>query len=265
MKRRWPVAEDVGNDLIRTLDDGVLTITLNRPDTGNAMTTPMRDQIGDWMIEASADPWVRVVVLTGAGEKGFCTGAELRSQRRDPPPKPEGAPERIVGDAARVIRTGWQRLVASIMDCEKPVIAGVNGTAAGGGMHLALACDLVIMAEEAKLISVFVRRGIAPDAGGAYILTRLVGLSKAKEIFFFGDDIPAAEAQRIGIANKVVPRADLEKTLTEWGTRLASGPTKAIAYTKLLANRAVDSDRHTAFWDEGWVQEMVSGTEDSTE
>jgi 2-(1,2-epoxy-1,2-dihydrophenyl)acetyl-CoA isomerase len=204
--------EGVGDDLLRRIDDGVCWITLNRPDAGNAMTTPMRDQIGDWMIEASADPWVRAVVLTGTGEKGFCTGADIRSQRRDPPPKPEGAPERIVGDAARIIRTGWGRLVTSIMDCEKPVIAGVNGTAAGGGMHLALACDLVVMAEEAKLISVFVRRGIAPDAGGAYILTRLVGLQKAKELFFFGDDIPAAEAHRIGLANKVVPRADLEKT-----------------------------------------------------
>jgi 2-(1,2-epoxy-1,2-dihydrophenyl)acetyl-CoA isomerase len=257
--------EGVGDDLLRRIDDGVCWITLNRPDAGNAMTTPMRDQIGDWMIEASADPWVRAVVLTGTGEKGFCTGADIRSQRRDPPPKPEGAPERIVGDAARIIRTGWGRLVTSIMDCEKPVIAGVNGTAAGGGMHLALACDLVVMAEEAKLISVFVRRGIAPDAGGAYILTRLVGLQKAKELFFFGDDIPAAEAHRIGLANKVVPRADLEKTLTEWAGRLASGPTKAIAFAKWLANRAVDVDRNTAMWDEGYAQELVSSTEDSKE
>ncbi|HEV3354060.1 MAG TPA: enoyl-CoA hydratase-related protein [Acidimicrobiales bacterium] len=257
--------EGVGDDLLRRVEDGVLWITLNRPEAGNAMTTPMRDQIGDWMIEASADPWVRAVVLTGAGEKGFCTGADIRSQRRDPPPKPEGAPERIVGDAARVIRTGWGRLVTSIMDCEKPVIAGVNGTAAGGGMHLALACDLVVMAEEAKLISVFVRRGIAPDAGGAYILTRLVGLQKAKELFFFGDDIPAAEAHRIGLANKVVPRADLEKTLAEWAGRLASGPTKAIAFAKWLANRAVDVDRNTAMWDEGYAQELVSSTEDSKE
>ena len=259
------MADELGNDLLKTLEDGVLTITLNRPEAGNAMTTPMRDTIGDWMIEASADPWVRCVVLTGAGEKGFCTGADIRSQRREPPPKPEGAPERIVGDPARVIRTGWGRLVQSIMDCEKPVIAGVNGTAAGGGMNLALACDLVVMAEEARLISVFVRRGIAPDAGGTYILTRLVGLQKAKEIFFFGDDIPAAEAYRIGIANKVVPRADLEKTLAEWAGRLASGPTKAIAYTKWLTNRAIDSDRHTAFWDEGIAQELVSTTEDSRE
>lgn len=265
MHWRWLVADEVGTDLIRKLEDGVLTITLNRPETGNAMTTPMRDQIGDWMIEASADPWVRVVVLTGAGEKGFCTGAELRSQRRDPPPKPEGAPERIVGDAARVIRTGWQRLVSSIMDCEKPVIAGVNGTAAGGGMHLALACDLVVMAEEARFIEVFIRRGIAPDAGGAYILTRLVGPQKAKELFFLGDDVPAAEAHRIGLANKVVPRADLEKTLSELAGRLATAPTKAIALTKWLTSRSLDSDRISAFWDEGFAQELISGTEDSKE
>src|SRR5947199_6735501 len=211
------MSDEVGNDLLRRVEDGVLWITLNRPDAGNAMTTPMRDQIGDWMIEASADPWVRAIVLTGAGEKAFGTGADSRSQRRDPPPRPEGAPERIAGDAARIIRSGWQRLVASIMDCEKPVIAGVNGTAAGGGMHLALACDLVVMAEEARFIEVFIRRGIAPDAGGAYILTRLVGPQKAKELFFLGDDVPAAEAHRIGLANKIVPRAGLEKTPPELG------------------------------------------------
>src|SRR5437763_4335575 len=229
------------------------------------MTTPMRDQIGDWMIEASADPWVRVVVLTGAGEKGFGTGAELRSQRRAPPPKPEGAPERIVGDAARIIRTGWQRLVASIIDCEKPVIAGVNGTAAGGGMHLALACDLVIMASEARLIEVFVRRGIAPDAGGAYLLTRLVGPQKAKELFFFGDDVSATDAERIGIVNKGVPRAELEKTVAEWAERLASGPTKAIGFAKWLTNRSLDSDRPGAFWDEAYAQELTNASEDSRE
>src|SRR5437660_5202427 len=261
----WRVADEVGDDLIRKLEDGVLWITLNRPDTGNAMTTPMRDQIGDWMIEASADPWVRVVVLTGAGEKGFCTGADLRSQRRDPPPTPGGAPERIVGDATRMIRSGWQRLVASIMDCEKPVIAGVNGTAAGGGMHLALACDLVVMAEEARFIEVFIRRGIAPDAAGAYLLTRLVGPQKAKELFFFGDDVSATDAERMGIVNKVVPRAELHKTLSEWAERLARGPTKAIGFAKWLTNRALDSDRHGSFWDEAYAQELVNHTEHAHE
>src|SRR5438067_6341150 len=259
------MADDVGEDLLRHVEDGVCWITLNRPDAGNAMTTPMRDQIGDWMIEASSDPWVRAVVLTGAGEKGFCTGADIRSQRRDPPPRPEGAPERIVGDAARIIRSGWGRLVTSIIDCEKPVIAGVNGTAAGGGMHLALACDLVVMASEARLIEVFVRRGIAPDAGSAYHLTRLVRPQKATALFVLGDDVSAAEAYRIGLVNRVVPRAELEKTLTELAGRLAAGPTKAIAFAKWLTNRSLDSDRTAALWDEGYAQELVSGTEDSKE
>ena len=105
-------------------------------------------------------------------------------------------------------------------------------------------------------IEVFVRRGIAPDAGGAYLLTRLVGPQKAKELFFFGDDVSAAEAERIGLVNRVVPRAELEKTLTEWAERLARGPTKAIGFAKWLTNRSLDSDRHGAFWDEAYAQEL---------
>ena len=252
-------------DVLRRVENGVLWITLNRPDAGNAMKAEMRNQIADWLDEASGDPTVRAIVITGAGEKGFCTGADLRGGRTQAAPRPEGVPERIVGDAARMIRTGWQRLVGSILDCEKPVIAGVNATAAGGGMHLALACDLVIMAEEARLIEVFVRRGIAPDAGGAYLLTRLVGPQKAKELFFFGDDVSATDAERIGIVNKVVPRAELEKTLTEWAERLARGPTKAIGFARWLTNRALDSDRHGSFWDEAYAQELVNHTEDARE
>ncbi|MGH3578135.1 MAG: enoyl-CoA hydratase/isomerase family protein, partial [Mycobacterium sp.] len=214
--------------MTRRVENGVAWITLNRPDAGNAMTPFMRDQIGDWMIGASGDLAVRAVVITGSGTKGFCTGADLRAPRAAPPPPPKGAPERVLGDAARMIRHGWQRLVSSILDCEKPVIAGVNATAAGGGMHLALACDLVIAAEEARFIEVFVRRGIAPDAGGAYLLTRLIGPQRAKELFFFGDDVPASEALKLGLVNRVVPRAELDKTLAEWASRLAAGPTKAI-------------------------------------
>ena len=207
--------------------DGVAWITLNRPEAGNAITAAMRDQIIVWLEEASADLAVRAVVLTGEGTKGFCTGADLRSSEPGPA-RPEGAPDLAVGDAARLIRNGWQRLISAVLDCEKPVIAAVNATAAGGGMHLALACDLVLAAEEARFISVFVRRGIAPDAGGAYLLPRLIGPQKAKELFFFGDDVPAAEAERLGLVNRVVPRAGLLDEATAWATRLASGPTKAI-------------------------------------
>lgn len=259
------MADDQGQDVLRRVEDGVAWITLNRPESGNAMTAQMRDQISAWLSEASGDLGVRAVVITGEGDKGFCTGADLRSGRTSPPPAPPGAPERSLGDAARMIRTGWQRLVCSIMDCEKPVIAGVNGTAAGGGVHLALACDLVIAAEEARFIEVFVRRGIAPDAGGAYLLTRLVGPQRAKELFFFGDDVPARRALELGMVNRVVPRAELGKALAEWAGRLAEGPTKAIGLAKALANRALDVDRATALWEEAYAQELVNGTEDAKE
>jgi 2-(1,2-epoxy-1,2-dihydrophenyl)acetyl-CoA isomerase len=258
-------AGPAGDDVTRVIENGICTITLNRPDAGNAMTQFMRDQIAEWVRDASGDLFVRVVVITAAGEKGFCTGADLRGGRKEPRPKPEDAPDAVMGEGARTIRDGWQALVASIIDCEKPVIAGVNGTAAGGGMHLALACDLVVMAEEAKFVEVFVRRGIAPDAGGAWILSRIVGIQKAKELFFFGDDVPAAEAYRIGLVNRVVPRAELADTVNEWATRLANGPTKAIGMAKWLTNRALDVDRVSSFQDEAMAQELVTHTLDSKE
>jgi len=257
--------DPVGSDLLRRIEDGICWITLNRPDAANAMTQFMRDQIADWVRDASADLFVRAVVITATGDKAFCTGADLRGGRLPPRAKPEDAPDSVVGEGSRMIRDGWQRLVTSILDCEKPVIAGVNGTAAGGGMHLALACDLVVMAEEAKFVEVFVRRGIAPDAGGAWILTRLVGIQKAKELFFFGDDVPAAEAHRIGLVNRVVPRAELQATLEEMAGRLAQGPTKAIWIAKWLTNRALDVDRATSLYDEAIGQELVTNTRDSKE
>jgi 2-(1,2-epoxy-1,2-dihydrophenyl)acetyl-CoA isomerase len=250
--------------VLRRLDDGVLWITLNRPEAGNAITAAMRDQVVEWLDGASADLAVRAVVLTGAGERGFCTGADLRSSG-PAPARPEGAPDLAVGDTARLIRTGWQRLVSAVLDCEKPVIAAVNATAAGGGMHLALACDLVLAAEESRFIEVFVRRGIAPDAAGAYLLARLVGPQKAKELFFFGDDLSARDAERIGLVNKVVPRAELDGETRAWAARLAQAPTKAVAAAKYLTNRALESDRTTALWDEAVAQELVTGTEDFKE
>jgi 2-(1,2-epoxy-1,2-dihydrophenyl)acetyl-CoA isomerase len=257
-------AVDSTEPVLYRLDGGVALITLNRPEAGNAITAAMRDQIVVWLEEASADLAVRVVVITGAGEKGFCTGADLRSQEAGPT-RPAGAPDRAVGDAARLIRNGWQRLISAVLDCEKPVIAAVNATAAGGGMNLALACDLVVAAEEAKFIAVFVRRGIAPDAGGAYLLPRLIGPQKAKELFFFGDDLPAQEAERMGLVNRVVPRDRLLAEVGAWAARLAAGPTKAIGAAKYLTNKSLESDRATALWDESVAQELVTGTEDCSE
>jgi 2-(1,2-epoxy-1,2-dihydrophenyl)acetyl-CoA isomerase len=251
-------------DLIHTVTDGVARITLNRPDAGNALTPDQRDRLIELFDEASADLAVRVVVLRANG-KHFCTGADLRAPRPPDPPRPEGAPERALGDVGRTIRRGAQRLVTSIIDCEKPVIAEVGGTAAGLGAHLALACDLIVAADSARFIEVFVRRGITPDGGGAYLLPRMIGLAKSKELMFFGDDLSAPDAERIGLINKVVPADDLGAAVGEWAARLAVAPTKAVSLTKWLVNRSLDSDRVTAFADEAWAQDMASTTRDFNE
>ena len=256
---------NVDEELLAKIEHQVLWLTLNRPDAGNAITPAVRNRIIDHLEDANTNYDVRAVVLTAAGEKHVCTGADLRAGGVVPPPKPEGAPDRISGDGARMIRTGIQRLIGSILDCEKPVIAAVNGTAAGGGVAMVLACDLVIAAEHARLIQVFVRRGLIPDGGPTYLLPRNVGLQKAKELVFFGDDLPAAEAERIGLVNKVVPGADLETTAREWAERLAQGPTKTIGYAKRLLNRSLDVDRATLFEEEAMMVELVTGTADSAE
>lgn len=245
------------------VENAVAWITLNRPEVRNAITPDQRNRMIDLFEQAGSSLEVRAVVLTATGD-GFCTGADLRAPR-EAPRRPEGAPDRIVGLAARTIRTGAQRLVSAILDCEKPVIAAVNGTAAGIGVHMALASDLVVAAEGARFIEVFVRRGIIPDGGGIYLLPRIVGLQKAKEIVFFGDDISAEDALRLGFVNKVVPPDRLEGAAREWAERLARGPTMTIGFAKWLLNRSFESDRRTALDEEAWAQELVTQTHDSSE
>jgi 2-(1,2-epoxy-1,2-dihydrophenyl)acetyl-CoA isomerase len=256
---------NVDEELLARAEGQVLWLTLNRPDAGNAITPAVRNRIIEHLQAANDSLDVRAIVLTATGTKHFCTGADLRAGRAAPPPKPEGAPERVVGEAARMIRTGIQRLIGSMLDCEKPIIAAVNGTAAGGGAAMVLASDLVIAADHARLIQVFVRRGLIPDGGPTYLLPRLVGLQRAKELVFFGDDLPAADAERIGLVNKVVPGAELEATAREWATRLATGPTRTIGFAKRLLNRSLDVDRATMFEEEALIVEHVTSTADCAE
>jgi 2-(1,2-epoxy-1,2-dihydrophenyl)acetyl-CoA isomerase len=261
------MADDVPvTDLIRVDAGGpIARVTIDRPDAGNSLTSEMRDHLTEVFEELSGTLGVRAIVLTGAGDRHFCTGAGLGGAQRPAPARPEGAPDRALGDIARLIRQGWQRLIASVLDCEKPVIAAVNGTAAGGGANLVLACDLVVMADSARLIEVFVTRGIIPDAGGCYLLPRVVGPQRAKEIMFLGDALTAADCGRYGIANRVVPAADLEATVDDLSGRLAAGPSKAIAMTKWLVNRSFESSRHSAFEEEAYAQELVTATADMAE
>ncbi|MFJ7077751.1 enoyl-CoA hydratase/isomerase family protein [Streptomyces sp. NPDC098781] len=237
-------------------DSQVCRITLNRPEALNALTPDQRERVIELLAGASTDPEVRAVVLTGTG-RGFCSGADLRGST--------AGTERAAGDVARTIRLGAQRLIASVLDCEKPVIAAVNGTAAGLGAHLALACDLVLAAESARFIEVFVRRGLIPDGGGAYLLPRLIGPQRAKELMFFGDALSAADAERLGLVNRVVPDGELDKTARAWAERLSAGPTRALALTKQLVNASLDTDRATAFAAEAAAQEINMTTRDARE
>ncbi|MFE9624547.1 enoyl-CoA hydratase/isomerase family protein [Streptomyces sp. NPDC006527] len=242
--------------ILHATDKHVSTLTLNRPEALNAITPDQRERLIRHLAEASADPEVRAVVLTGTG-RGFCAGADLRG---GPP-----AGERLPGDVARTLRLGAQRLIAAVLDCEKPVVAAVNGTAAGLGVHLALACDLVLAAESARFVEVFVRRGLVPDGGGAYLLPRLIGPRRAKELMFFGDALTAADAERLGLVNRVVPDGELDRTARAWAARLAAGPTRALALTKQLVNASLDSDRATAFAAEAAAQEINMSTADARE
>lgn len=244
---------------VRT-DAGVRWLVLDRPEVGNSITRAMQRDMIENLASASSDPDVRAVVFTASGERHFCTGPNLR----DPNMRP--SQDRVAGDAARILRTGSQAVVAALLDCDKPVICALNGVAAGVGASMVLACDLVIAVESAKLIELFVRRGLAPDGGAAYLLTRKVPFNVAKRLILFGEELSAAEAHRVGLVNEVVANhRELEALATEWAQRLASGPTRALAAAKTMLNQALDVDRAAAFSTEALLVEQVAGTEDVAE
>jgi 2-(1,2-epoxy-1,2-dihydrophenyl)acetyl-CoA isomerase len=257
---------DSERDEVRHRMEGAVSwITLNRPSVGNAVGPAQRARVIDLLTRANRSLAVRAVVITAVGN-AFCTGADLRA--RLPPlvdDAPPDAPDRPAGSTMRSLRTGAHRFIDAVLTCEKPVLAAVNGTAAGIGAHLAFAADLVIAAEEARFIEIFARRGIVPDAGGLWLLPRLVGLQRAKELIFFGDAVPARDAERLGLVNRVVPAADLETAARAWAGRLASGPTTAIGLAKSLLNRSFESPWEVALRDEAAAVELNKGTRDAAE
>jgi 2-(1,2-epoxy-1,2-dihydrophenyl)acetyl-CoA isomerase len=248
-------------------DSGVAWFVLNRPQAGHALTPDLQKGLIKSLDEAGADQRVRAVVITATGGRHFCTGADLRSERGTGRDRPPDAPERPTGTVMRELQrmNGAQATIAAILDCPKPVIAAVNGTAAGMGVQLALACDIIVAAEHAKFIELFIRRGIMPGGGSTYLLPRLVGPQKAKELLFFGDDLPAAEACRIGLVNRVVASDKLTEVAAELAERLATLPTVTIGLIKRLINCSFESDRLAAFQNEAFGQETNMQTADSVE
>ncbi|HET6380626.1 MAG TPA: enoyl-CoA hydratase-related protein [candidate division Zixibacteria bacterium] len=231
--------------------DGVATITLNRPDSLNALNATMRRELLAALKAAGRDEAVRAVVITGEG-RGFCSGADLRG----------GEGERRF---RRVLTAEYNPLIRAIRDLPKPVIAAVNGVAAGAGVSLALACDLVYAAEEARFIQAFVRIALVPDSGSTRTLVRALGRHRAAQLIFTGEPLPAAEAQAAGLVNRVVPGAELASTVHEAARALAAGPTRAIGYAKRLINAAEDASLDESLALEADLQELAGRTEDHAE
>jgi 2-(1,2-epoxy-1,2-dihydrophenyl)acetyl-CoA isomerase len=233
--------------------DGVLTLTLNRPDVLNAVNDQLSLELGEALKYAERDRTVRCLVLTGAG-RGFCSGQDLRDRT--------GVGEVSYADS---LRRRYNPVIQRLAGMEKPVIGAVNGVAAGAGCNLALACDLRIASDRASFIEVFARVGLIPDSGGTYFLPRLVGMAKAFELAYLADPVDAAEALRIGLVNRVVGHEELMPATLEWGRRLAAGPTKSYGLTKRGVRRAAAATLEEALAYEAYLQEIAGGTADHRE
>jgi 2-(1,2-epoxy-1,2-dihydrophenyl)acetyl-CoA isomerase len=245
--------------------DGIGTITIDRPQAGNSLTSDQRMKMGDWFARADEDLAIRCMVLQATG-RFFCTGADLSGGAPEvESARPADAPERVIGERRRMMLRGAIKTVNAILDCEVPVIAKVQGTAAGIGAHLAFACDLVVASENAKFIEVFARRALAADGLGTWLLPRLVGLQRAKELILLAEDVPAARAHEIGLVARVVPADDLDATVADIARRLADGPTRAHSVNNWLLNRSLDVDRATMAQEESWIVDVMAQSLDSDE
>jgi 2-(1,2-epoxy-1,2-dihydrophenyl)acetyl-CoA isomerase len=242
--------------LTETLN-GVTVITLNRPEVLNAINEPLLIQLGQALRAAEQDAGVAAVIITGAG-RGFCAGQDLQARREifdrgDTPHLGKG------------LRESYKPIIMRIRGMEKPVIAALNGVAAGAGCGLALACDLRVASEEASLILSFARVGLALDSGSSFFLPRLVGMGRAFEIALTGDPVSAQEAERIGLVNQVYPTNELLPRARELAERFAAGPTGALGLIKRDLNRAFSVDLETALDYEAQQQEIAGRTADFRE
>jgi 2-(1,2-epoxy-1,2-dihydrophenyl)acetyl-CoA isomerase len=225
--------ETGSEQLLCRIDRRVAVVTLNRPEARNALTMEMKQALARTLPELAVDPEVGCVLLTGAGG-GFCAGGDTKGMQR------EGRPP-SVEDRVRQLR--WEHTVpATLHRMEKPTIAALPGPAAGAGLSLALACDLRIAAESAFVTTSYARLGLSGDYGSAWFLTRLVGTARARELLFTGDRLSAHDCERLGLVNRVVPDAELEREAFELARRIAAGPPIALRFMKDNLNRALEQD-----------------------
>lgn len=223
--------------IILEVSDGVATLTLNRPDKLNALSPTLLQEAAGAIQELNNNDDIKALIITGAG-KGFCSGADLTEPVTGSDMKQPGIGRRVRLEP--FVSFGW--LIKQIDQFAKPTIAAVNGIAAGGGLGIALACDIRIAAESARFASVFVKRGLVPDCGVTFYLPRLVGLSKALELMWSGSIISAQEAKNLGMVNQVIPADKLSDMARNFGLMLARGPSVAIELTKRLVYEGLKTD-----------------------
>jgi 2-(1,2-epoxy-1,2-dihydrophenyl)acetyl-CoA isomerase len=246
------MAEDDGILVERA--DGVVTVTLNRPERKNAIDMAMWSRLHEVFAEIGASSRDRVVVVTGAGD-AFCSGtglsaADLEQYRREP----GVVLLRRIGEAALTLH----RL-------PQPTIAKVNGVAAGAGCNLALGCDLIVASEDAAFSEIFSQRGLAVDFAGTWLLPRLIGLHRAKELAFFGDRVSARRADEMGLVNVVVAADELDAAVDDWARRLATGPSLALSLTKRMLNDSVGGSMAEALEGEARSQHIAFASNDARE
>ncbi len=235
------------------VEGGIATLTLDRPEALNALTIPVKVALLDAFAKVAADPTIRAVILTGAG-RAFCAGQDLA--------------ERAAPDAPPLdveLRDRYEPIIRAMVALDRPIIAAINGVAAGAGASLALACDLRVAATSARFVLAFGRIGLVPDSGATWFLPRIVGSARAAEMALLNAPIDAEEALRVGLVSRVVPDADLLATAREMATTLAAGPPLAISATKRLLAAAWTTDLEAAFAAERAAQGELGGTRDHEE
>jgi 2-(1,2-epoxy-1,2-dihydrophenyl)acetyl-CoA isomerase len=239
--------------VLRETSDGVLTVTLNRPDALNSFNVEMKEALLAALKDAGRDRSVRVVVLTGAG-RAFSAGQDLKERQ-----------QADAADLGTELRVRYNPIVLAMRRMEKPVIGAINGVAAGAGISVALACDIRIASEPATFIEVFGRVGLVPDTGSSWFLPRLVGYARAAEMSFTTDPVDAATAERIGLVNRVVPADQLMTETNALSARLARSAPIALALAKRALNRSLETNLEQALEFEAELQSIAGRSKDYVE
>jgi len=245
--------DEAAPPVLSDVRDGVATITLNRPGAANALSRELVGGLGQALSRARADDGVRAVILTGAGGKAFCAGADLKERRA------------MTLEETRSFLRALNAVVDAVASFPRPVIAALNGAAFGGGLELALACDFRLAADTAELGLVETRLGIIPGAGGTQRLTRAVGVTKAMEMCLTGETVSGLEAKSLGLVNNAVPSADVIKAAEELASRILKGAPTSVMFIKEAIKKGVELPLEEGLRLEADLSSLIGSTEDAKE